>query len=59
MLYALVYLRSCKMGIGEIILTAFALAMDAFSVAICNGLSAKKYIKTGCCDSHIFGGFRH
>ena len=42
MLYALVYLRSCKMGIGEIILTAFALAMDAFSVAICNGLSAKR-----------------
>ncbi len=59
MLYALVYLRSCKMGIGEIILTAFALAMDAFSVAICNGLSAKKStLKQAAATAIFFGGFQ-
>lgn len=47
------------MGIGEIILTAFALAMDAFSVAICNGLSAKKStFKQAAATGVFFGGFQ-
>ena len=30
------------MGIPELIITAFALSMDAFAVAVCKGLAIKK-----------------
>lgn len=47
------------MSIWEIILAAFALSMDAFSVAICNGLSAHKAnIKQALLTGVFFGGFQ-
>lgn len=47
------------MGIIEIILTSVGLAMDAFAVSICKGLSMKKYdIKKGLIISLYFGIFQ-
>lgn len=47
------------MRIWEIILTAIALSMDAFSVAICNGLSAHKAtFKQALLTGVFFGGFQ-
>lgn len=47
------------MSFGEIVLMAFALAMDAFSVAICNGLSARKCkFKHAIITGLFFGGFQ-
>ena len=47
------------MGIIEILLTSFGLAMDAFAVSICKGLSMKKYdIKKGLIIGLYFGLFQ-
>lgn len=47
------------MGIIEVVLTSFALAMDAFAVSICKGLSMKKYsIKKGMIVGLYFGIFQ-
>ena len=45
------------MGPIEYIALAFAMAMDAFSVSICKGVSCKdKYLKTGLVCGSWFGG---
>lgn len=47
------------MGIIEIILTSIGLAMDAFAVSICKGLSIKKYnLKKGLIIGTYFGLFQ-
>lgn len=47
------------MGIIEILLTSVGLAMDAFAVAICKGLSMKKFnIKNGLIVGLYFGLFQ-
>ena len=47
------------MGIVELLLLAVALAMDAFAVSICKGLSSKEsYIKTGLVCGAWFGVFQ-
>ena len=53
------FYKRCIMGTWELILTAIGLAMDAFAVAICKGLSTcrvkpKHMIITGA----WFGGFQ-
>ena len=47
------------MGIGELLLIAVGLAMDAFAVAICKGLSVEKLDwKKYLCVGLWFGGFQ-
>ena len=47
------------MGIPELIITAFALSMDAFAVAICKGLAMKKAsLKQMSIVGLWFGGFQ-
>ena len=47
------------MSIIELLLLAVALAMDAFAVSICKGLSSKEnYIKTGLACGVWFGAFQ-
>ena len=47
------------MGIIEIILTSIGLAMDAFAVSICKGLSIKRYnLKKGLIIGTYFGLFQ-
>ena len=47
------------MSIVELLLLAIALAMDAFAVSICKGLSSKEnYIKTGLVCGAWFGVFQ-
>jgi putative Mn2+ efflux pump MntP len=47
------------MGIAELIILAFGLAMDAFAVSICKGLAMKKTgIKEGAIVGLWFGGFQ-
>ena len=47
------------MGTIEIILTSFGLAMDAFAVSVCKGLSMKKYdIRKGLIIGLYFGFFQ-
>lgn len=47
------------MGLGELILLAVGLSMDAFAVSICKGLASKKAgpREMGCCGIW-FGGFQ-
>lgn len=47
------------MGIAELIILAFGLAMDAFAVSICKGLAMKKTgVKEGAIVGLWFGGFQ-
>ena len=47
------------MGIGELLLLAVGVSMDAFAVSICKGLAMKKAMLTGCMTCGIwFGGFQ-
>ena len=47
------------MGIAELILTSFGLAMDAFAAAICKGLSMKKFnVKYAAVIALFFGLFQ-
>ena len=47
------------MGIGELLLLAVGVSMDAFAVSICKGLAMKKATLTGCMTCGIwFGGFQ-
>ena len=47
------------MSIFELIITAFALAMDAFAVSICKGLSVKKLMLSHMVITGLyFGGFQ-
>ena len=47
------------MHVGELLLLAVALAMDAFAVSICKGLASKEnYIKTGLVCGAWFGIFQ-
>ena len=47
------------MSVWEILLLAFALAMDAFAVSICKGLATKEnYLKTGLVCGVWFGFFQ-
>ncbi len=47
------------MGIWELLIMAVALAMDAFAVSICKGLSSKEgFIKTGLACGIWFGVFQ-
>lgn len=47
------------MGIGELLLLAVGLSMDAFAVSVCKGLSMKKAtLKAGAICGAWFGGFQ-
>ena len=47
------------MGIGELLLLAVGVSMDAFAVSICKGLAMKKATLTGCMTCGVwFGGFQ-
>lgn len=47
------------MGIGELLLLALGLSMDAFAVSICKGLAMKKATWKASCTCGIwFGGFQ-
>lgn len=47
------------MGIGELLLLAIGVSMDAFAVSICKGLAMKKStLKTGLTCGIWFGGFQ-
>ena len=47
------------MGLGELLLLAVGLSMDAFAVSICKGLSMKKAsLKAGAICGTWFGGFQ-
>ena len=47
------------MGIGELLLLALGLSMDAFAVSICKGLCMKKAtLKASCTCGIWFGGFQ-
>lgn len=47
------------MGIGELLLLALGLSMDAFAVSICKGLCMKKAtLKASCTCGVWFGGFQ-
>lgn len=47
------------MGLGELLLLAVGLSMDAFAVSICKGLSMKKAtLKAGAICGAWFGGFQ-
>lgn len=47
------------MGIGELLLLALGLSMDAFAVSICKGLAMKKAtLRAGCTCGIWFGGFQ-
>ena len=47
------------MSIGELVIFAIALAMDAFAVSICKGLSSRdKFVKTGLVCGVWFGFFQ-
>lgn len=47
------------MGLGELLLLAVGLSMDAFAVSICKGLSMKKAtLKAGAVCGAWFGGFQ-
>ena len=47
------------MGIWELLITAAALSMDAFAVAICKGLSVKKVrLGNALTVGAYFGGFQ-
>ena len=51
--------KDFKMGFVELVITAFALSMDAFAVAICKGLSTGKVkIKHMVITGLWFGGFQ-
>jgi len=47
------------MGIGELLLLAVGVSMDAFAVSICKGLAMKKATVKGCMTCGVwFGGFQ-
>ena len=47
------------MGIGELLLLAVGVSMDAFAVSICKGLAMKKATLSGCMTCGVwFGGFQ-
>ena len=47
------------MGIGELLLLAVGVSMDAFAVSICKGLAMKKATLKGCMTCGVwFGGFQ-
>ena len=47
------------MGIGELLLLAVGVSMDAFAVSICKGLAMKRATLKGCMTCGIwFGGFQ-
>lgn len=47
------------MGIGELLITAVVLSMDAFAVSVCKGLSMKKIsMKSMCIVGLWFGSFQ-
>ena len=47
------------MGIGELLLLAVGVSMDAFAVSICKGLAMKKATLGGCMTCGVwFGGFQ-
>ncbi len=47
------------MGIGELLLLAVGVSMDAFAVSICKGLAMKKATIRGCMTCGVwFGGFQ-
>ena len=47
------------MGLGELLLLAFGLSMDAFAVSVCKGLSMQKAgLKVGAVCGSWFGGFQ-
>ena len=47
------------MGITELLLISVGLAMDAFSVSVCKGLSMKKLdLKGGVITALFFGAFQ-
>ena len=47
------------MGIGELLLLAVGVSMDAFAVSICKGLAMKRATVRGCMTCGIwFGGFQ-
>ena len=47
------------MGIGELLLLAVGVSMDAFAVSICKGLAMKKATVRGCMTCGVwFGGFQ-
>ena len=47
------------MGIGELLLIACSLAMDAFAVSVCRGLAMKKITVSGACTAGLwFGAFQ-
>ena len=47
------------MGIGELLLLAVGLSMDAFAVSICKGLAMKQATGRACCTCGLwFGGFQ-
>jgi len=47
------------MGVGELLLLAVGVSMDAFAVSICKGLAMKKATVKGCMTCGLwFGGFQ-
>ena len=47
------------MGIGELLLIACSLSMDAFAAAVCHGLAGGKITLGGACTAGLwFGGFQ-
>jgi len=53
------FLRGLCMGITELLLISLGLAMDAFSVSVCKGLSMKKLnLKGGVITALFFGVFQ-
>ncbi len=47
------------MAIGELLLLALGVSMDAFAVSVCKGLAMKKAaLKAGCVCGAWFGGFQ-
>jgi len=54
-----IFLRGLCMGITELLLISLGLAMDAFSVSVCKGLSMKKLnLKGGVITALFFGVFQ-